>query len=366
MQGDQGGPLLFFQILVLALGGQRAVVEERLEFFAFGGMGAQAVDDALDALTALLAFAVGFAGAFDPRQVFDSLDHSMQDVGRIVLGQVDAVFGTGDQGDERLDGMAGFGGDRVGEIRVAECLPDRLVVFAAPLGGEHGGRLADAAVGRVEDAQQRDVGVGRDQQLGVGQHVAHLAAVVEALGADHPIGDLALAQREFEFAALAVGAEQHREILPLAAHGALAGHDFLGDELRLLVVAGHGDNAHRIAALARRAQDFLAPAAVVHNQAVGGVQHRVGRAVILLQADDLGVGEKPLELEDVGHFGAAPAVDRLVVVADHADVIGRAHELLEQPHLQRVGVLELIDGDAREALAEDVAHVGVLAQHPFA
>ena len=305
---------------------------------------------------------LGLAAALDPREVFDFLDQRVEDVGGIFLGEVDAVFRAGDEGDEGLDGVAGLGAEGGGEIRIAECLPDGFVVFAAPVGGEHGGGLADAAVGRVEDAEQRHVGIRRGEQLGVGEHVADLAAVVETLRADHAVGDLALAQGELEFAALAVGAEQHGEVLPLAADGALAGEDFLGDELGLLVVAGHGDDAHGIAALAGGAEDLLAAAEVVSDQAVGGVEDGVGGAVVLLQADDLRVWEKALEFEDVGDFRAAPAVDRLVVVADDADVVGRADELLEQAHLERVGVLELIHGDAGEALAEVLADVLVLAE----
>ena len=257
---------------------------------------AEAVDDALDAFAALLAFVVGLAGALDPREVFDFLDQGVEHVGGVFLGEIDAVFRAGDEGDEGLDGVAGLGADGVGEIRIAERLPDGFVVLAAPIGGEHGGGLADAAVRRVEDAEQRDVGIGRGEQLGVGEHVAHFAAVVETLRADHAVGDLALAQGEFEFAALAVGAEEHGEILPLAADGALAGQDFLGDEFGLLVIAGHGDDAHRIAALAGGAEDFLAAAEVVFDQAVGGVEHGVGGAVVFLQPDDLRVGEKALEL----------------------------------------------------------------------
>jgi len=58
-----------------------------------------------------------------------------------------------------------------------------------------------------------------------------------------------LAQREFELAALAIGAEEHGEVLPLAADGALAGENFLSDELCLLLIAGHCDDAPPCAAL---------------------------------------------------------------------------------------------------------------------
>ncbi len=365
MEGDEGCALFFLEVVVFAFGGEGGVVEEGLEFFAFCDGGAEAVDDALDAFAALLAFGVGFAGAFDPGDVFDFLDEFVEDVGGVFVVEVDAVFGACDECDEGFDGVAGFGTDLGGEVGVAEGLPDAFVVFAGPIGGEDGGGLSDASVRCVEDAEEGDVGIGRGEELCVGEDVADFAAVVEALCADHAVGDFSFAEGEFEFAALAVGAEEDGEVLPFAADGAFFDEEFFGDEFGFLVIAGHGDDADGIAAFAGGAEDFFAATDVVANEAVGGVEDGVGRAVVFLEADDLGIGEEFLELEDVCDFGAAPAVDGLVVIADDADVIGRADELLEELHLECVGVLELVDGDALEALAEDFPDVGVFAEEAF-
>jgi hypothetical protein len=56
----------------------------------------------------------------------------------------------------------------------------------------------------------------------------------------------------------------------------------------------------------------------------GGGEDVPGGAVIALEPDDLGAGKVVLEAQDVVDLGAAPAVDRLVVVADAADVLERA------------------------------------------
>ena len=82
-----------------------------------------------------------------------------------------------------------------------------------------------------------------------------------------------------------------------------------------------------------------------------------GRAVILLEPDDLRRREILLEAQDVADLGAPPAVDRLVVVADAAEI---AMALRQQPQpqiLRDVGVLILVDQDVAEALlilGEDV------------
>jgi hypothetical protein len=77
----------------------------------------------------------------------------------------------------------------------------------------------------------------------------------------------------------------------------------------------------------------------------------VGAAIILLEADDLGARVALGEAEDLGDVGAAPAVDRLVVVADDAE-LGPLAEQLDQGGLHWVGVLVLVDDDVGEAAAQ--------------
>ena len=82
------------------------------------------------------------------------------------------------------------------------------------------------------------------------------------------------------------------------------------------------------------AQRLAEPAFVVGDQVRGGGEDMAGRAVIALQPDHRGAGKVVLEAQDVVDLGAAPAVDRLVVVADAADVFGVAGRL---SHVLREG-----------------------------
>ena len=66
----------------------------------------------------------------------------------------------------------------------------------------------------------------------------------------------------------------------------------------------------------------LARLVVLHHRA-GGRQNVLGGAVVLLQPDGLGVRKVALEIQDVADVRAAPAIDRLVLVAHHADVVVR-------------------------------------------
>jgi hypothetical protein len=67
-------------------------------------------------------------------------------------------------------------------------------------------------------------------------------------------------------------------------------------------------------------QGLAETALIVGDQVAGGTQDMFGRAVVALEPDDFRAGKILLEAEDVFHFRAAPAIDRLVVIADAADV----------------------------------------------
>ena len=84
------------------------------------------------------------------------------------------------------------------------------------------------------------------------------------------------------------------------------------------------------------------------DHAGGGGEDVRGRAVVLLEPDHRGAGEVLLEAQDVADLGAAPAVDRLVVVADAADVAVAAGEQPQPEVLRDVGVLVLVDEDVAE------------------
>src|SRR5262249_57063648 len=97
--------------------------------------------------------------------------------------------------------------------------------------------------------------------------------------------------------------------------------DLLADRARLLLRTPARGDLHLLARLVLGAQRLAEPALVVRDQVRGGGEDVSGRAVVALEPDDPRAGEVVLEAQDVVDLGAAPAVDRLVVVADAADVL---------------------------------------------
>ncbi len=105
---------------------------------------------------------------------------------------------------------------------------------------------------------------------------------------------------------------------------------------------------------------LLLPRGVVPHHAVRGAEDGLGRAIVLGQAEHRGLGERLLEGEDVLHVGAAPAVDRLVVVPHHGQVPMDPGEALDEAELNPVRVLVLVHEDVNES--RGVGAVDLLVQ----
>ncbi len=88
----------------------------------------------------------------------------------------------------------------------------------------------------------------------------------------------------------------------------------------------------------------------MRDDRIGGIQD-IGRgAIVLLQLECNGTIEIAQELLHVFHLGTAPAVDGLVIVADHEDFPAAASEHTHEGVLHAVGVLELIYQQMGETL----------------
>src|SRR5579883_2570145 len=104
-------------------------------------------------------------------------------------------------------------------------------------------------------------------------------------------------------------------------------------------------------------QPLLLAGRITPDNALSGIENVLRRAIVLLKQDDTGLGEIALEGLDVFGTGAAPAIDHLVVVANHADIAAAAGPLVAAPPqqadqliLRHIAVLELVNMDILPAL----------------
>ena len=86
----------------------------------------------------------------------------------------------------------------------------------------------------------------------------------------------------------------------------------------------------------------------MRDDGVGGAEDVAGRPEVLLEEEHRSLGKIACEPADVTDFGAAPAIDALVVVTDHKDLIVLGGEQPQPGELGKVDVLELVNEHAVE------------------
>ena len=159
---------------------------------------------------------------------------------------------------------------------------------------------------------------GLRQEPQVREGVLHLRALVETGPADEEVRETRPDELVLEGARLRVRPEEDGDLGPGLDRP--EARDPLDDLARLVPLLREDEEGDRLASRLRRLQRLSEAAAVLGDDGPRRLEDRRGRAVVPLEADRPRPREVPLELEDVRDVGPAPAVDRLVLVADGEDV----------------------------------------------
>ena len=221
--------------------------------------------------------------------------------------------------------------------------------------------IAQPALGLVDDALKRQVIIGLRDEAEIGVGVADFHALVKARAADDAIGQAEIDKAVFEFAHLEGGAHEDGD-LAQAVVLALELLDVLADGAGFFLAIPHALDGNLLALVHLRPQGLAEAALIGGDEAGGRLQDMRRRPVVLFEADDLGAGEIRFEFQDVVHLGAAPAIDRLVVIAHAANVLVPACQQPQPQILRHVGVLVFVHQDVFEAVLEILQHLRVLLE----
>ena len=123
---------------------------------------------------------------------------------------------------------------------------------------------------------------------------------------------------------------------------------------------------HRVALAEVAPEPLFLARAVVLDHRVRRRQDRLRGAVVLLELDHLRVRIVLLEIQHIANVRASKRIDRLVVVADHAQVAVLLCQQLQPAVLGAVGVLVLVHQHVAERAAVAVAHLGEQLQQVHA
>src|ERR1700728_5081642 len=185
-------------------------------------------------------------------------------------------------------------------------------------------------------------------QADVGQRVADLGALVKAETADYAVANPEAAQNFFKGSRLRAGTVENRD----TGVGIFAddGGDLFADEFSFRDGIRRLEIAQRISGSERGLQILAEAVGIVFHDRGGGIENRLGRAVIFLEADEFGAWEILREALQISSAGAAPTVNRLVLIAYHADVPALAGKQPDQLFLRAIGVLKFVDHQVLELI----------------
>jgi len=175
-----------------------------------------------------------------------------------------------------------------------------------------------SSCGHVDDPAQAHIVVGIDDDLEVREGVLDLAPLVEAHPSDDPVRHAGAHECVFYGARLRIRAVEHGDhVFGILRQRAPGGPH---DEVGLLELVAPAERQDLRAPLPIGPEALVLAVAILPDDGRCRVENHLRRAVVLLQPHDARVREVALEVEDVLQVGPAPLVDRLVGVADDAEV----------------------------------------------
>ena len=235
---------------------------------------------------------------------------------------------------------------------------------------------------RGQHRVERLLGAGVGQRLEVADHVDHLRVGPVAAPADHVGGNPPLLERALVDPQVGGGAREQHDV---AGGGGPAGKQPLqpaGERARLGHAPRRPEPLHRPVGPLVGHQQFderlVGGRCVRHRRsprperpellAQRALEHAVDHLQDLRTGAEVGVqrgarahrGQRGAPLLEQLNLGVPEAVDRLLGVADHEQVVLR--ERLDQVELHAVGVLELVDHDPGKPRPVALAQLGVRAQ----
>ena len=280
----------------------------------------------------------------------------------VELRQGAAVQQTGAVFDHRAEGAELCRG--LFQRGIMLCLPQdgvegQIRAEGQTLGGFQCFR-ADPPRGIVDDPQQTQIVRAVVDHAQIGQHVLDFGPVEEAGPAEDAVGDAVEFEGAFNGVGLGVRPVEHGKI-PVAG-GRLHRKDPARHIVCLVIFVHRPFDVYAAAGLIPGPELLALAPAVVGDHGVCRVQNCLRGAVVLLQADQLGVLVLIFKIQDVLDGRAAEAVDALVVVAHHAEIPVPARQQGGQQILQIVRVLILVHQDVAEFPLIEIPHLLVFLQ----
>ena len=134
------------------------------------------------------------------------------------------------------------------------------------------------------------------------------------------------------------------------------------ESLVLLVISPIVDNLFTVFVLS---PEILRTAvAVVSDDFISRPKDGFSRAIIFLKQDYLSFRIILFKVQNILHIGSPPAIDRLVSISDHADILKAGSQEFDQLVLSMVGILILVYMDVLVTLLVVGQDIWILVKKP--
>ena len=214
----------------------------------------------------------------------------------------------------------------------------------------------ELALGRIHRPDKRQV-IGIHKHSQIANDILDFLALVKAYTAINLIRDRLRHQRLFNRARLRMHTVQNRNILVMYATSTIFHRilyrilDALHNPFRFFARVLRMVKHRRLAAGTNRPQDLLDSVLVILDDRIRHLQNARRRAVIVLQQNRLCAFMELVKFQNAIDIGTAPAINRLVRVAHHKQVLVVTRKQIRQTILLSVNILVFIDHHVHHALA---------------
>ena len=224
-------------------------------------------------------------------------------------------------------------------------------------------RVAKPAFRHVDDALELQIVRGIVRHFEVRDRVLDFLTLIETRTTDDAIGQPERDEAVFEGAHLERRAHQDRDLVELVPP--LGGPlDLLADRARLFLVVPYAQYGDPVTLGAIGEKGLAKTAGIVSDQLRRSAENVPSRAIVAFETDHGSARKILLEAQDVVDLGTTPAVDRLVVVADAAEVRRSLRDQTQPLVLDDVGILVFVDENVAKAPLVIGEHIRVFAEQP--
>ena len=140
-------------------------------------------------------------------------------------------------------------------------------------------------------------------------------------------------------------------------------HDFAGNPDRFVCIIHSREMNDFILTLHTGEQILIDTVAVILDQCIRTVQNLLGGTVVLIQHNGMAVRKIPFKIHNDIHLCTTPGINRLIGIADHAQIAAFLYQQLDDGILQIIDILKLIDMQIREAALPFCAYLFLAFQY---